>query len=234
MSLDMENTSQEPIPRTQPKAYQRKPLPHGTVELLPPPVLPNAPFRQVLGRRRSGSEFLSANRDELSSWLHLTASTQAIDANDPNRQLRYAPSPGALHPAQVVLGFPGDAWSVYLAGPHGLGDLAVNPEASSLLHAAVSEIYPRGRAVVVLLLSDADLLDAYYAFGDILLYRDAGVLQGHAALAAAALGLSYRILGSLGRPWSEQLIAGVPFRAVATGLALLGGNPASRVQATRT
>ena len=53
--------------------------------------------------------------------------------------------------------------------------------------------------------------------------RDGGVLFGHAALVAAALGLGFRILGSTGTPLLERLVRGLPFRPVATGLAWVGG-----------
>ena len=50
--------------------------------------------------------------------------------------------------------------------------------------------------------------------------RDAGVLLGHSALVAAALGLGFRILGSSGSPSSESIVCNLSFRPMATGLGL--------------
>lgn len=81
---------------------------------------------------------------------------------------------------------------------------------------------PGHGGVAVCLLSDCDLADAYYENYKPLLLRDAGVLLGHAALVASAHNLAFRILGRTGTTAAEKLIRNLPFRPMATGLALVG------------
>ena len=77
----------------------------------------------------------------------------------------------------------------------------------------------------MVLLSDIDLISVYYERFRELLLKDAGVLLGHGSLVASALNLSFRILGSNGSPWAEQLILDVPFSTAAVGMAWIGGQP---------
>ena len=81
---------------------------------------------------------------------------------------------------------------------------------------------PGHGGIVVCLLSDCDLADAYYENYGPLLLRDAGVLLGHAALVASAHNLAFRILGRTGTSTAETLIPNLQFRPMATGLALVG------------
>jgi len=78
-------------------------------------------------------------------------------------------------------------------------------------------------ATVVALLTNGDLVENYYENASSLILRDSGVLFGHGALVAASLGVSFRILGGTGGLLLEELIPDLPFRPVATGLALIGG-----------
>jgi hypothetical protein len=74
--------------------------------------------------------------------------------------------------------------------------------------------------------SDCDLAANYYENYLPLLFRDAGVLLGHAALVASAHGLPFRILGRTGTVTAESLVREVSFRPLATGLAVLGSKTA--------
>lgn len=67
-----------------------------------------------------------------------------------------------------------------------------------------------------------DLAVNYYQNPLCLMLRDGGVLFGHAALVAAALGLSFRILGSTGTPFTERLVSNISFKPTAVGLAWIG------------
>jgi hypothetical protein len=160
---------------------------------------------------------------ELATWLHYTASVQAFNAEDPNRQLRFVPSFGALHPTHILLSRSEETWVTYLPGKHGLGEVSVDPAIASSLRIKASQYFPAENGTLIALIADTDLADHYYLNARSLILRDAGVLLGHGALVAAALGLGFRILGGTGAPLSELLIPGLRFRPTATGLAWIGG-----------
>ena len=82
------------------------------------------------------------------------------------------------------------------------------------------QLFGTPEATLVALLSDLDLAANYYENVSCMILRDAGVLLGHGALVAAALGISFRILGSSG---NAQILRELPFRTVASGLAWIGG-----------
>jgi len=82
-------------------------------------------------------------------------------------------------------------------------------------------------ATLVALIGDLDLASHYYQHPLPLMLRDVGVLFGHAALVAAALGLSFRILGITGNTLVERLVMDLPFRSAAPGLAWIGGGCAA-------
>lgn len=93
---------------------------------------------------------------------------------------------------------------------------------SNKLLELVDEHLPGQQAAVICLLSDCDLAANYYQNYVPLLFRDAGVLLGHAALVAAAHRLPFRILDRTGTTIAESLVTGLSFRPLATGLAVLG------------
>ena len=82
------------------------------------------------------------------------------------------------------------------------------------------QLFRAPEATLVALLSDFDLAANYYENVSSLVLRDAGVLFGHGALVAAAMGISFRILGSMR---GTEIVGGLPFRSVASGLAWIGG-----------
>jgi hypothetical protein len=84
------------------------------------------------------------------------------------------------------------------------------------------QLFGSCEATLVALISDRDLVGSYYANASALILRDASVLLGHAALVAAALGLAFRILGSTGTSSLENVVSNLPFRPMASGLALIG------------
>lgn len=78
--------------------------------------------------------------------------------------------------------------------------------------------------MLLALLADLDLAESYYRNPHQLLLRDAGVLLGHASLVAAALDLSFRILGTVGGTTVSTLIPDLGFKCSGTGLAWIGGS----------
>jgi len=180
-------------------------------------------FDEVLLRRRSAEHFSAATFDDLSTWLYYVASIQSVQACDLNRQRRFVGSFGALHPAHILLGKPDHTWFTYLPGEHSIGQLRVAADAAAELRTKAMQFYRGERATIVALLCDADLVATYYRNASALVLRDAGVLLGHAALIASAVGIAFRILGTTGSNILERLICDLPFTPVSVGLALVGG-----------
>jgi hypothetical protein len=223
----MASIEDEPIRLEAPGPYTRSQLPILQEAPLPAPLALRGSFITVLARRRSAEVLTPVSTDELATWLHYITSIQAVHAEDPNRRRRYIASFGALHPAHILLGSPNGSWSASVPERHVLGALDIDRVAASELRAKAQRCFQTENATLVALLSDSDLAAHYYLNPLSLMLRDGGVLFGHAALVAAAIGLGFRILGSTGTPLVERLVRDLPFRPVATGLAWIGGGRAA-------
>jgi len=219
----MESTEKEPIRLENPGPYQRAELPFVREVALPPPLQLRSSFFAALAERRSTGVFAPIAIQELATWLHYSASIQAVNSEDRNRQHRFVPSFGALHPTHIVLAGPDDIWSAYVPARHALGQLRVDAAMATRLRAIARDCFCTDEATLIVLLTDADLVDHYYLNAQSLILRDAGVLLGHGSLVAAASGLGFRILGACGTPFVERLVLDVAFRPAATGLAWIGG-----------
>lgn len=219
----MANIDDEPIRLNTPGRYRRLRLVAVREIPLPSPSPIRTSFLTALEQRRSADEFDPIPIEELSTWLHYIAGIQHFHVKDPNRQQRYVGSLGALHPAHIILCTPNGEWLAYIPEEHVLGDLAVDKDAALKLQTKAKQYCSSANATLVVLISDRDLVENYYQNMDGLVLRDAGVLLGHAALVAAALGLAFRILGGTGAHLITQVFPGLPFRPAATGLALIGG-----------
>lgn len=223
----MASIEDEPIRIEAPGPYIRRQLPLCQETPLPSPFELREPVIAALANRRSADVFAPISTGELATWLHYTTSVQAVNSGDPNRQRRYVASFGALHPAHIVIGGPNGSWNAYVPERHAMGDLYVDPATASALRAKAQQCFQTEDATLIALIGDFDLAAHYYVNPLSLMLRDAGVLFGHAALVAAALGLGFRILGSTGSPFAERLVIDLPFKPVATGLAWIGGAPAA-------
>lgn len=218
----MENIESETVRLEKSGNYQRRSLPSQKVVHLPQPSHSSLLFSEALRRRRSADFFLRLSDEGLSNFLYDVASLQQLNSSDRNRQKRYVPSMGALHPAHVLLYRPGNGWFVYLPECHALGLLNVNVDAATKVRNIVSEHYPSESATLICLLSDCELAANYYQHYISLLLKDAGVLLGHASLVAAAHNLAFRILGRNGLHAVDTLVPDLPFKSLPSGLALLG------------
>lgn len=214
--------TEDAIRRSEPGKYARQNLPIVSSTPLPAPHTAKCTFATALARRLSGDSFGSPTNEELSDFLKDVCGIRFVDRDDGNRHKRCVASMGALHPAHFLLYRRSDGWRVYVPEEHSLGQLSVNEAYSKRLLDLVEEHLPGHQAAVICLLSDCDLAANYYENYVPLLFRDAGVLLGHAALVASAHKLPFRILGRTGGDTAESLVRGVSFRLLATGLALLG------------
>ena len=233
----MENTEREPIRLEEPGPYHRAELPFVREIALPPPLQLRGSFLAALADRRSADIFTPIALEQLATWLQYTASIQAVNAEDRNRQLRFVASFGALHPTHIVLAGPDNNWAAYVPARHALGELRVDAQIATCLRARACDCFRTEEATLIVLLTNADLVDHYYLNAQSLILREAGVLLGHGSLVAAALGLGFRILGDSGTPLAERLVPDLEFRPAATGLAWIGGaarsDRAIRPQQTR-
>lgn len=218
----MANTDREPA-RLDPKSPPgRRSLPIiQTIRLCEASRIP-MPFDVVLGRRRSAEQFGAATFGDLSTWLYYVGAVQSVQVGDANRQRRFVSSFGALHPAHILIGMSDHTWYAYLPREHSMGQLSVDPQTAKELREKAMRFYNAETATVVALLCDIDLVANYYKNAGELILRDAGVLFGHAALVASAVGLPFRILGTTGSGELEALVCDLPFRAASVGLALVG------------
>jgi hypothetical protein len=214
--------TEDVIRRSTPGGYFRRRVPVVSSVPLPPPLSSHRSFAATINGRESAGAFSPPTISELSSFLHYVSGIRRMDSTDANRQKRFVASMGALHPAHILVYLPDEGWRAYLPEGHALGSLQVNTESSAQLLDLVDQHLPGHRAAILCLLSDRDLASNYYDNYVPLLLRDAGVLLGHASLVAAAHELAFRILGRTGTIAAESLIPLLPFRPLATGLALLG------------
>lgn len=218
----MENIEVDAIRLEKPGCYRRRPLPYKAIVDLPQPCDSQLGFSEVLKRRRSADSFPPLSDADLSNFLHDVASLQQLDLSDSNRQRRYVASMGALHPAHLLIYRPEKGWFTYLPENHTLGVLTVNPHSAAAVQNIVQEHHLSETATLLCLLSDCELAGNYYEHYVPLLFKDAGVLLGHASLVAAAHNLAFRILGRNGFGSLDVLVPDLPFKLLASGLALLG------------
>jgi hypothetical protein len=218
----MENIEKDVI-RLEPGKYRRRPLPWQETLSLPKPLHSSLQFFEVLKRRRSAQSFPPITNASLSNFLYAVGSLQQAHLDDSNLQRRYVASMGALHPTHIVIHRPGTGWFAYIPEKHSLGILNVNKDSAVSVLQLVQQHYPSETATLICLVSDRELAANYYENYVPLLLRDAGVLLGHASLVAAAHDLAFRILGRTGAQATEALVTGLPFKPLASGMAMLGG-----------
>lgn len=211
-----------PRPKAVPEEYRRFTFPDTYDQVLMPQVgLSVNDLAAVIRKRRSGSSFSKLGLQSLEALLAYSLSTLAVNASDPERELRPVPSAGALHSLQLLLN-EGEAWYVYLSRLHVLRRVNVDHNAAAPLREEVSQVRDPGQGVLLLLLAEMGVLAARYENPETLALREAGCLLGHLGLIAEALELSYRILGPTGEPWAHQLVVGATGLFVGVGTALVG------------
>jgi hypothetical protein len=214
---------EEPIRISSPKQHRCRWPRFTNLTKLPPPRGVDRSLLSILSTRRSATTFGPLSLEDLSSWLYFTASSQDRNREDENRKRGFAPSFGALQSTHFLVGTPANSWSLYLPAEHCLAHLDDVLAAGRNLRSLAMGLFEAPAACTLALVNDDDLVSDYYEHPESLQLREAGVLLGHGALVAEAWGLPFRILGALGSPWSNALLANVPVKLTATGIALLGG-----------
>ena len=216
-----------PSPREQALEHPELRWPDGLVRPLEadPPACTEA-FDDVLARRRSSRTFAPLSAVRLSGFLSRSCRPSQVGTGAAGQRLsrRPAPSAGALHPIHLVLSLPEEkVWLRYDPWAHHLVELA-SPIDPREVRAQLVDVLPGGDSVLLLLAAEPGLTAAKYHAAQSLVWRDAGVLQGHMALVAAAMRLNFCLLGVTGDPWTGSLVDQGGLHGV--GVAYLGGAPA--------
>ena len=185
-------------------------------------------FASVVEQRRSQTEMRHAPLVEVVNAVAFAVRPRQVLPGDRyGRTRRLSPSAGALHPVEVLL-VHGPA-HVYRYAPdtHELERLSVlHPRELALFREDCEEVLPRARGTVIVFAGDVNRVAALYERPESLMWRDAGALLQTVALSAAAYGLAFCPLGTLGTSVlraiekEEQLSA--------TGVGLIG-RPADAV-----
>lgn len=196
------NRLQSPVPRLSPNPVARAVIPvAGEPDYLPIPEFDaSVPFIEVLTRRTTKRTFGSLSVEQLSALLWMIGKTIRAEGRPDNVwQHRYPPSAGGIHPVSLLVLSPslGAApLSSYCTISHALRTPAEVSEGDvSALRDRIEAVVPIGAGTAVLFAADFPMVISKYENGESLVWRDAGVLYGYAALAAEYLGLAFCGLG---------------------------------------
>lgn len=216
------------IPRPKPETipYSRHEWLESPPLLLEVPVEGHLPsFSDVLSCRRTRRHFGRLDSLQLASFLWY--SCRVIQEGDPflgfPLSLRPVPSAGAIHPVHCLVDRGHACLERYDPLAHGLTQLNYREELGVELRRATTEVLSPEDAVILLFIAEPGMTEAKYDFSNSLVWRDVGVLIGHMALVAEALGLSFCPLGITGEPWAGKLSD--ENKLVGVGMALLGATP---------
>lgn len=213
----------QPTPRTEPGTYTPIVWPaRRVVPLAPPTGDVTSTVAQALARRRSSRAFSALPIETLGQLLWHTARTieRFPSPYGFDLQLRPVPSGGAIHPVHVLAWLPAEReWAWYSSTSHRLHFLGDDGKRLDALVDAARAMLPECSGTLLAFVAEPGLTTAKYEHPDSVVWRDAGVLQGTLAIAAASLNLECCLLGLTGNPWVESLadegkLSGVGLAAV--------------------
>lgn len=215
-----------PRPRPEPIPYLRHQWSESSPVLLEVPTNIRFPsFSDVLHCRRSRRHFGQLYPAQLASFLW--HSCRVIEEGEQflgfPLSLRPAPSAGAIHPIHCLLDRGLAQLERYDPLAHGLTQVKSSEELRLGLRHSAFEVLPPEDGVILLFAAEPGMTEAKYDFCNSLVWRDVGVLIGHMALVAEALGISFCPLGTTGEPWAGKLSD--ENKLVGVGMALLGATP---------
>lgn len=216
-----------PAPRPTPEPYrtiewdviERRPLPASDGESL-------GHMAGALDARMTERVFGPVSDGAMGALFWHAARTKqtAISQFGAQIERRPAPSAGAIHPIHLVIHLNGcGRWARYNPQEHSLevlrhGEVRLRPLANSC-----DELVPRGSGNLIAFVAEPGRTASKYENAESLVWRDAGILQGHLALVAASLGINYCLLGITGNPWITDLSDKGELQGV--GVAIFGARP---------
>lgn len=216
-----------PVPREVPESYAPMVWPEGATIALPSARdVEIGSMKSALDARYTQRSFGRVSPEQISVLLWHTARTLQVAASPLGFPIEHRPtaSAGAIHPIHILVQLERkQEWGRYCSQHHSLQAV---PEAGVLVN-PLSElcevVVPRGDGALILFAAEPGKTSSKYENVDSLVWRDAGVLQGHMALVAAAIGLNFCLLGITGDPWIADLSEKGQLRGV--GAAILGARP---------
>ncbi len=222
----MDSTSPAtPRPKPTPSPYIPRAWPSlGRRALSRVDSLPAKDTAELLLGRRSCRKFGAAPAEtSLGHLLYLSAfalSTQPSSYGFPLQQ-SCAPSAGAIHGIHIVA-LPAIEVSaqLYDSVSHSLVEIKGGEECAVKARAEASKLVELGEATLLLFVAEPGMYAAKYEAYESLLWRDAGVLQGHLAVVAQFLDLDLCIFGLTGCEALRQL--GNQSELLGVGMAAVG------------
>lgn len=213
-----------PVPRERPKQYTPFAWVDGKTDYLPPPsLLPTVEFADVIAARRSRTDFGRLSQEALSKLLWLSCRVQQTGTRVLGFPLTRRPvsSAGAIHPIHLLIHHPEDHGLLrYVPESHAVVEVAGNtPDVDEIRH-TINQIVFATNATILFFVAEPGKTAAKYENAFSLIWRDAGVLLGHLALVAQAVGLHFCAIGKTGDPWASSLDQ--EGRLVGVGMALVG------------
>ena len=216
-----------PVPRETPEPYAPMVWPNGaTIPLPPVGDIELGSMASALDARITRRSFSQVSQPQISALLWHTARTLQTAASPLGFAIEHRPVPsaGAIHPIHILVQSERtQGWARYCPQHHNLQTV---PDADLLVRPLVElceVIVARDEGALILFAAEPGKTASKYESADSLVWRDAGVLQGHMALVAAALGLNFCLLGVTGEPWIADLSEKRQLRGV--GAAILGSRP---------
>lgn len=199
-----------PRPKSVPSAYTPLEWPClGRRALSRVDSLPAIDTAQLLLGRRSCRKFAAAPaEDSLGHLLYLSAFALSRQPSPYGFHLQQScvPSAGAIHGVHIMA-LPADGASAHLYDTvsHSLAELEGGAQCAEQAREEASKLVELGKATLLLFAAEPGMYAAKYEAYESLVWRDAGVLQGHLAVVAESLDLDFCILGLTGCEALRQL-----------------------------
>jgi SagB-type dehydrogenase family enzyme len=195
----------------------------GTVLLPSVSVNMSPSLFEVIDGRKSTRTFRALSLEEISNVLWYSAKVNAVKViNGEIFSHRPTPSAGAIHPIDVLISLQSEnARCLYYYDPFQhclrLLELNISELASFIKH--VNNCLNLGAGTLIWFLGDQRRTGAFYANPSSLIWRDAGALILGFQLAATALNIGSCAIGTLARPYIDNLFGK---KATSAGGLILG------------
>lgn len=213
-----------PVPKNERVQYTPVIWPTETIkQLFVPNEVTTSPFQDIVTSRRTRRSFGGVSDDILSRFLWFSAHCQEEGSAELGFPLERQPaaSAGAIHPIHILaLSFDNHILWRYIPAGHKLAIVHISKDMLDNLRILVTDVVQPNSGTLLIFVAEPGKTFAKYKNGCSLIWRDAGVLQGHMSLVAEALSLNFCLLGITGDPWVKQLDE--KGRLVGVGMALLG------------
>jgi SagB-type dehydrogenase family enzyme len=198
-----------PTPRTKSISVNSYTYPYiGIKKELTRPSKPNhIDFFKVIEERRSNKDLLPLEENQLDSLLWYSSRTRdAYLDEDYILSKRTAPSAGAVHPIDILINHADDNFfSIYSPFEHGMYRLDFLEEKVQSFIDHISLAFPNRKGTLLWFIIHPYRTDKYYNNFESLVWRDAGALMQTIALTCSALGIGCCPVGTLAKPYINEL-----------------------------